>query len=98
MSQSGSFTFYTYARVDPSREDRWAYTGISDIFFDDEESARQDLRELRADVESEAGYTWQPMQLEKIETLPVSRETILALLNDGVGSFVRKYEIVEVID
>lgn len=97
MSQGNSFTLYTYARVDPAREDRWAYTGILDFFFDNEESARQQLRELRADVEREAGYIWLPMQLEKIETLPVSRESVLALLNDGVGAFVKNYEIIEVV-
>ncbi|ACP22420.1 hypothetical protein NGR_b09670 (plasmid) [Sinorhizobium fredii NGR234] len=96
MCQGESLTFYTYARVDEGRDDRWAYTGIPDFFFCDEDGAREALCELRGDVESEDDE-WLPMQLEKIETLPISTESILALLNDGVGAFVKSYEIVEVI-
>ncbi|MGO4569341.1 hypothetical protein AB4Z52_30920 [Rhizobium sp. 2YAF20] len=98
MSQGGSFTFYSYARVDEGRDDRWAYTGIPDIFFYDEGSAREALRELREDVESEPESSWPPMQLEKIETVPISRESIFALLNDGIGAFVKSYEIIDIID
>jgi benzoyl-CoA reductase/2-hydroxyglutaryl-CoA dehydratase subunit BcrC/BadD/HgdB len=98
MSQGGSFTFYSYARVDEGRDDRWAYTGIPEIFFYDEDSAREALRELREDVESEPESSWPPMQLEKIETIPISKESIFALLNDGVGAFVKSYEIIDVID
>ncbi|MEX2745613.1 hypothetical protein [Rhizobium mongolense] len=98
MSQGESFTFYTYARVDEDRDDRWAYTGIPEIFFYDEESAREALLELRGDVASDEDDEWLPMQLEKIETRPISRESIFALLNDGIGAFVKSYEIIEIID
>lgn len=98
MSQGESLTFYTYARVDEGRDDRWAYTGIPEIFFCDEDSAREALRELRGDIESDEDDEWPPMQLEKIETLPISKESILALLNDGIGAFVKRYEIIEIID
>ncbi|WP_026616825.1 hypothetical protein [Ensifer aridi] len=98
MSQSESLTFYTYARVDEGRDDRWAYTGIPEIFFYDEDSAREALRELRGDVESDQDDEWPPMQLEKIETLPISKASILALLNEGVGAFVKSYEIIEIVD
>lgn len=98
MFQGESFTFYTYARVDESRGDRWAYTGLPNFFFSDEDGARAALRELRGDIESDPDDTWTPMQLEKIETLPVSRENILALLNDGIGAFVRRYEIIDTLD
>jgi benzoyl-CoA reductase/2-hydroxyglutaryl-CoA dehydratase subunit BcrC/BadD/HgdB len=98
MSQGESFTFYSYARVDENPDDRWAYTGIPEIFFYDEDSAPEALRELREEVESEPEDSWQPMQLEKIETLPISKASIFALLNDGVGAFVKNYEIIDVID
>ncbi|MCA1441253.1 hypothetical protein I6F07_13730 [Ensifer sp. IC4062] len=98
MSQGETFTFYSYARVDEDRDDRWAYTGIPETFFYDEESAREALRELRRDVASDKDEEWLPMQLEKIECLPISKESIFALLNDGVGAFVKSYEIIEVID
>lgn len=38
------------------------------------------------------------MRLEQIETIPVTQESILALLNGGVGSFVKSSEIIETID
>jgi len=96
MSTGESFTFYTYSQTNRD-DDRWAYTGIPDVFFLDEDEAREGLRELRRDVESDPDDTWPPMQLEKIETLPISRESILALLNDGVGAFVKSYEVIDVI-
>jgi hypothetical protein len=98
MSQSESFTFYTYASVDKRRDDRWEFIGIYSIFFDDEDSARAALRELREDVESEPENSWSPMQLERIETVPISKQSLLALLNDGVGSIVKSYEIIDIID
>lgn len=98
MSQSQSFTFYTYSLVSEGRDDRRAYTGIPGIFFDEAESARQQVLELRRDVESEPDCKWSPMQLEKIETLPVSKESILGLLNNDMGSFMKSYEVIDVIE
>ncbi|EJT04973.1 hypothetical protein [Rhizobium sp. CCGE 510] len=98
MSQSQSFTFYTYSLVSEGDKDRWAYTGIPGIFFGDGESARRQVLELRRDVESEPDCKWSPMRLERIETFPVSKENILTLLNSEMGSFVKSYEIIDVID
>lgn len=98
MFEEQTYTFYSYARVDENRDDRWAYTGIPEIFFHDEDSAREALRELREDVASEPESSWPPMQLEKIETVPISKGSIFALLNDGVGAIVKNYEIIDIID
>lgn len=98
MSQSESLTFYTYACVDEGRGDRWAYTGLPNFFFSDEEDVREALRELRGDIESDPDDAWAPMQLEKVETHPISRESVLALLNGGIGAFVKRYEIIDIID
>ncbi len=97
MSKSDSFTFYTYSPANDD-EDRWAYTGIPDSFFRDENEAREELRTLRRDVITDPEDIWPPMRLEKIATLPISKETIFALLNDGVGAFVQSYEIIDIID
>ena len=97
MSARKSFTFYTYSRVNRA-EDRWDYTGIPDFFFHSETEAREALHELRCDVISDPADEWWPVQLEKIETLPISREGIFALLNDGVGSFIKSYEVIDIID
>jgi hypothetical protein len=78
-------------------EDRWAHTGIRDVFFDTFDAAREAVVELRSDIDSDPEMTWSPTRIEKIETLPVSAQTILALLNDGMGAFIKKYEIIETI-
>lgn len=98
LPQVQSFTFYTYSMISEMDEARWAYTGIRDIFFDTFEAAREAVLELRSDTESDPEMEWKPTRIEKIETLPVSGQTMLALLNDGVGAFVNKYEIIETID
>ncbi|RWB98679.1 MULTISPECIES: hypothetical protein [unclassified Mesorhizobium] len=98
MSEKQSFTFYTYSRCAEFENDRWAYTGIPDFFFEDAESARQAVLELRAEIAADPDEEWFPMQLEKIETLPISKETIFALLNKGVGAFLKSYEITEVVN
>lgn len=98
MFQSESFTFYSFTRVDENSDDRWAYTGIPEIFFYDEDSARKALCELREDVKSDPENNWPPMQLEKIETVPISKEGVFALLNDGIGAIVKSYEIIDVIN
>lgn len=38
------------------------------------------------------------MQLEKFETVPVSKESVLALLNDGIGAFVKRHETIDTLD
>lgn len=98
MSREQTFTFYSYSRVDENCDNRWANTGVPEIFFCDEESARKDLYELREDIESETENSWSPMQLEKIETVPISKESLLALLNYGMGAIVKSYEIIDVIE
>ncbi|WP_157628150.1 hypothetical protein [Ensifer sp. BR816] len=36
-------------------------------------------------------------RIEKIETLPVSKANLLTLLNEGMGAFLKSYEIVETV-
>ncbi|PJR12799.1 hypothetical protein [Sinorhizobium meliloti] len=98
MSAEQSYTFYTHSIAAESESDRWAYTGIPDIFYGDAESARREVLALRDEVTAEPEEEWSPRRLEKIETLPISKETVLALLNDGVGSIVKSYEVIDVID
>ncbi len=97
MCLETTFTFYTYSRL-TNGGDRWAYPDIPDIFYHDEEQARQALREPRRDITSDPENIWRPTRLEKIVTLPMSSTNILALLNDGVGVFVKSYEIIDIID
>lgn len=38
------------------------------------------------------------MRIEKIETLPVTKASILILLNEGFGAFVQNSAVLEVTD
>ena len=64
-------------------------------FFDNPEQAHRVLLEIRDEVSSDPEMEWTVMNLEKVETVPVSQTNILALLNEGVGSFIQKYEIID---
>ncbi|MGV2184098.1 hypothetical protein [Rhizobium rhizogenes] len=98
MSQEPSFTFYTYSAATKPEEQRWAYTGIPDNFFGDIHSARAAVLELRNDIIDDPDGEWPRMHIERIETLPVSQDTLLAFLNDGVAALIKRYEIVETIE
>ncbi len=90
-----SFTFYTYSVADSLPEERWKPTGISDIFFDSLEEARSAVITLREDVLGDPEMEWATTFVEKIETVPLDRAAVLALLNHGPGGVVARCEIVE---
>jgi hypothetical protein len=95
LAENVIFTFYTFSNANIPSEDRWRPTGIPDVFFDNPEQAHRVLLEIRDEVSSDPEMEWTVMNLEKVETVPVSRTNILALLNEGVGSFIQKYEIID---
>lgn len=97
MSAEPSFIFYTYSPDVEPLEARWRADGIGDAFFGNAEAARAGIVELRDAVTGEPGHDWPPMRLERIETVHVTRDALLALLNDGVGAIVRTYDIIETI-
>lgn len=98
MSTSPSFTFCTYWLVFPSEEPRWWNDGIGDAFFASAEVARAAIVVLRDAVAEERDNVLPPIRLERIETVPVTKEAMLALLNEGVGAIVRTYDIVGTIE
>lgn len=97
MSAAPSFTLFTYSPDVEPGEARWRDDGIADAFFGSAENARAAIVELREAVAEEPDHIWPPMRLERIETVPVTKDTILALLNDGVGAIVKAYDIIETI-
>lgn len=90
-----SFTFYTYSVAGILPEERWKPTGISDIFFDSLEEARSAVTALREDVVADPEMEWTTTVLERMETVPMDRAAVLALLNHGPGGVVARCEIVE---
>ena len=98
MSSAPSFTFFTYSPVLPIEEPRWRDDGIGDAFFASAEMARAAIVELRDAVADDPAHILPSMRLERIETVPVTKEAMLALLNEGVGAIVGTYDIVETIE
>ncbi len=90
-----SFVFYTSRLQGNPREDRWAYAGIPDIFYHTYEEARADVMAMLKDIEAQPDETPGVHVIEKIETLPITKDTLLALLNEGMGAVLKSYEIVE---
>ena len=97
LKNATSFTFYTYSVAGIPPEERWKPTGISDIFFECLEEARSAVITLREDVAADPEMEWATTVLEKIETIPLDRAAVLALLNRGPGGVVGRREIVETI-
>ncbi|MCR5942629.1 hypothetical protein FG152_17625 [Ochrobactrum sp. XJ1] len=97
MEQDTVFTFYTYSNAGTPAEERWKPTGIPDIFFDSREEAQRALLEMRDDIAADPEMKWPVMIVEKVITTPINKKSILALLNDGLGAFIQRYEIVESI-
>ena len=97
MSGAPSFTLFTYSPNIEPLEARWRDDGIGDAFFGNAEAARAAIVELRDAVADEPGHDWPAMRLERIETVPVTKDAFLALLNDGVDAIVKTYDIIETI-
>ncbi len=97
MPELHSLILYTFTRADGTDEDRWASTGIPDSFFEDAETARLSVLDIRREVLRDTRDEWSPIHIEKIETVPVTKDAILALLNDGIETFIKSHEIVETI-
>lgn len=101
MSSDQSHTFYTFVVGKHDAGDRWHNDGHDGPFFETEGEAREaildffDVRKVEDKVEDGPPP---PMQLEKIVTVPITREALLALFNNGVGAIVQHYEIIETID
>jgi len=98
VSPAPSFTFFTYSLVFPSEQPRWRNDGIGDAFFASAEKARAAVVELRDAVADEPDHVLPPMRLERIETVPITRDAMLALLNEGVGAIIGTYDIVATIE
>lgn len=92
-----TFVFYTSRLQGATKEDRWAYTGTPDIFYHTHEEARADVMTMLKDIEAEPEETPGVQLIERIETLPIAKDTLLALLNHGVGAVLKSYEIVETV-
>lgn len=91
------FTFYTYGDARIPREERWKPTGLRDIFFNNYDDVKRTVLAMRDDIADDPDMEWETTNIEKVETIPICESSILALLNDGPGAFVDRYEVLETI-
>lgn len=96
MTEEQAYQLYTYPVVRDPEEPRWTETGIPDIYFASFEEAKAEVTRLRDDLQS-ADEDIPAFRIEKIETLPLSKANLLILLNEGMGSFLKSYEIEETV-
>ena len=96
MSAAQSAYFYTYSFASVPEALRWQGEENSSPFFSTLDDARGAILDLRETTATE--FAWEPMRLERIETLPLTAETLLILLNKGVGAIIRNYEVVQTIE
>lgn len=97
MRQDQSFELFTYSPVRDSEEPRWKETGIPNAFLGSIEEVRAEIIGLQDDLEAAGEEPLSPIRIEKIETLPMSQANLLILLNNGIGAFLKSYEVVETL-
>jgi hypothetical protein len=89
---------FAFSLESEAREDRWTDTGIRELFYTELDEVRQAVRDVRADLARQKdGPSMGPIQIERIELDDPTPESVLTLLNSGIGPLVRHYEIVETI-
>lgn len=97
VSGAPFFTLFSYSLDIEPLETRWRDDGIGSVFFASAETARAAILELRNAIAVEPDNDCPPMRIERIETVPVTKEAFISLLNDGVGAIVKTYAIIETI-
>lgn len=86
---------YAFSLESEAGEDRWAETGIRELFYTELDEVREAVHDVRADLaQQKDGASMGPIRIELDDPTP---ESVLTLLNSGIGPLVRHYEIVETI-
>ncbi|MES0022380.1 MULTISPECIES: hypothetical protein [unclassified Mesorhizobium] len=90
---------YTYSLDVEPNEGRWKDPGTPGFFFAELDEVRQAVIELRREVTSNGDDepSWSAVRIERIEILAPTAQSVLTLLNDGIGPLIQRYEIVETI-
>ena len=89
---------YTYrsAAMDPAS--RWWGSDLPGEFFGTLEEARRVILCIRSEITSNPRERWSPVNIERVELAPLTRRSLLTLLNRGIGPLVRRCEVVETIE
>jgi hypothetical protein len=96
METAPTLILYTVTGKWHPGEHRWNDPSVPPYFFQDRDTARQALLDLRADLLAGRDPDDSPLCLEKIETVPMTAAAIMALLNDGFAAIIN-YAVIETI-
>lgn len=87
---------YAFSLDSEDGEDRWKDTGIRELFYTQLDEVRRAVRDVRADLaQQEDRPSMGPIRIERVELDEPTPDSVLVLLNNGIGPLVRHYEIVE---
>ncbi|MBX5141235.1 hypothetical protein HJB79_21055 [Rhizobium lentis] len=97
MSEPCILYTYTIQSDDPGNK-RWKHAELPDrAFFPTLDEVLAEVIDLREDADEVFPNGMPSIQIERIETLPVTKESLLTLLNEGLEPFITNYEIVEIM-
>ncbi|MCO5966566.1 hypothetical protein [Sinorhizobium meliloti] len=94
MPSAPTVTLYTFTSAADLGDDRWKDPGLPSVFYEDREEARRSLLKARDELAPDPNSSF-PLYLEKVETVPMTRSAIIALLDDGVEAIISNYEVIE---
>jgi len=97
MEAAPTLVLYTYTSKSSVGDDRWEDPTVQDYFFEDEDAARQDLLAVRDQLAADNETIEPSICLERIETVPMTRAAIMALLNEGVEAIIASYQVIDEI-
>lgn len=97
MSELCVLYTYTLHRDDPHNA-RWKYAELPDnAYFETLEEVRAEVMDLLDDTDETSPDGQRRIQIERITTLPVTKESLLILINRGLEPFIVDYEVVEIM-
>ncbi|MCO5966152.1 hypothetical protein [Sinorhizobium meliloti] len=96
MRQEQTFELYTYSMIHNPEEPRREDIGIPSEYFASLDEVRAAVIGLRDELKAD-GEDARVFRLERIRTPQLSKANLLILLNEGMGAFLKSYEVVETV-
>lgn len=97
MSEACVIYTYTVHRDAPESQ-RWEQANFPDAsYFSTLEEVRAEVTDLLEDKHNVFPDGVPTIQIERIETLPLTQDSLLLLLNKGFRPFIADYQILEII-
>ncbi|MBD0417129.1 hypothetical protein [Oryzicola mucosus] len=97
MSELCVLYTYTLHSEDPHNT-RWKYAELPDnAYFETLDEVRTEVIDLLEDTDETSPNSKRRIQIERITTLPATKESLLTLINWGLEPIIIDYEVVEIM-